>query len=133
MLAPVTTAITRAPAGVGRGAQVALRVAALALLVIVLATVHIRTRPASLCVLRTVTGVPCPFCGGTTAATELGRGDLRAAAAASPLALGMLVLAPLAGLVHMPFGPSARRSRLALVVAVLATAEVWQLFRFGLL
>ena len=36
------------------------------------------------CPLRTLTGVPCPLCGMTTAATGLASGDLGAALAANP-------------------------------------------------
>ena len=133
MLAAVTTVLGRAPAPPARGVRIALRVAGLGLLVVLLASVHIRTRPATLCTLRAVTGVPCPFCGGTTAASDLGHGDMRAALAASPLAVLMLGLAPFAGIVRMPFVPTRRRVRWSLVLAVLACAEVWQLARFGLL
>lgn len=42
-------------------------------------------RPPTLCVLRGLTGIPCPFCGGTTAMVQLGRADLVAALQASPL------------------------------------------------
>jgi hypothetical protein len=136
MLAPVTTVITRAPlhGGSGRaGVRIGLRVAVLGVLLLVLATVHIRSRPATLCTLRAVTGVPCPFCGGTTAATDLGHGDVRAAIAASPLAVLLLALTPVAGAVRQPWWPASRKRRIALVLTVLAAAEVWQLARFGLL
>jgi hypothetical protein len=36
------------------------------------------------CPLRTLTGIPCPLCGMTTAATGLAAGDLGAAMAANP-------------------------------------------------
>ncbi len=39
------------------------------------------------CPLRTLTGVPCPLCGMTTAATGLASGDLGAALAANPFVL----------------------------------------------
>jgi hypothetical protein len=39
------------------------------------------------CPLRMLTGVPCPLCGMTTAATGLASGDLGAALAANPFVL----------------------------------------------
>ena len=39
------------------------------------------------CPLRTLTGIPCPLCGMTTAATGLASGDLGAALAANPFVL----------------------------------------------
>ena len=39
------------------------------------------------CPLRTLTGIPCPLCGMTTAATGLASGDLGAAVAANPFVL----------------------------------------------
>jgi hypothetical protein len=39
------------------------------------------------CPLRTLTGIPCPLCGMTTAATGLASGDLGAAMAANPFVL----------------------------------------------
>ncbi|HEX8859889.1 MAG TPA: DUF2752 domain-containing protein, partial [Actinomycetes bacterium] len=51
------------------------------------------------CLLRTLTGVPCPLCGMTTAATSLAAGDPRAALAANPfvllLAVGTLAMTAL--------------------------------------
>jgi hypothetical protein len=91
-------------------------------------------RPATLCPLRALTGVPCPLCGGTTALVELGHGELTAALATAPvplLAAATLVLAPL--------GPSrwwasaAPRTHRRLVLGVLVVAEIWQLARLGVL
>ena|SRR5690242_1584175 len=48
------------------------------------------------CLLRAVTGIPCPFCGLTHAMMALGQGNVAAAIAQNPL--GLLVL-PLAVLV----------------------------------
>jgi hypothetical protein len=46
---------------------------------------------ATACALKTVTGVPCPTCGGTRAATHLAHGDVLAATAANPLvSLGLM-------------------------------------------
>jgi hypothetical protein len=41
------------------------------------------------CPLRTLTGIPCPACGMTTASTDLVAGDLAAALAANPFVKAM--------------------------------------------
>jgi hypothetical protein len=96
------------------------------------------------CPLRTLTGIPCPFCGLTTATVALGHGDLNGAAAANPLALlvAALVLGTLPILVARlvgfgrpptPWSDRARR-RTGWVVGVLVAASwVFQLHRFHLL
>ncbi len=103
-----------------------------------LAAVRIPGRPHSLCMLRAATGIPCPMCGGTTAAVRVGQGHLVAALAASPLAvIGALVLV-LAG---TPWGRRAVGAwrdqspalRVLLGTVVLTAAECWQLARFGLI
>jgi hypothetical protein len=121
--------------------EAASRFAVLAAAVIGLAALRI-PRPPTLCLLRETTGIPCPMCGFTTAAVHLGHADLAGAVGASPLAV-----AACAGFVLIPF---ARRSGLATLwrelpikwrqsvpifasVAILAFAEIWQLFRFGIL
>jgi hypothetical protein len=87
-------------------------------------------RPATLCLLRAATGVPCPFCGTTTAAVRAAGGDVLGALAANPVtvvALVALVLAPL--FVHrVP-----RSAMSPLLTAGVVVAWVWQLARFGLL
>jgi Protein of unknown function (DUF2752) len=99
-------------------------------------------RPPTLCLLRETTGIPCPMCGFTTAAVHLGHADLVGAASASPLAVAVC-----AGFVLAPFArrsrlttlwrelPNVRRQAIPLftITAALAAAEVWQLFRFGVL
>ncbi|GAB2837212.1 hypothetical protein GCM10027176_47120 [Actinoallomurus bryophytorum] len=99
-------------------------------------------RPPTLCLLRETTGIPCPMCGFTTAAVHLGHADLAGAVGASPLAVAACV-----GFVLIPF---TRRSRFATlwrelpnrwrqlipafaILAVLAFAEIWQIYRFGIL
>ena len=112
--------------------QTGIRAVAVAATVGLLAAVHVR-RPATFCFLRATTGVPCPFCGGTTAAVDLGRGRLPAALAASPLALLMLAGWALVGVVREPIMRVARPRRIAIVLALLAMAEIWQLHRFGMI
>jgi hypothetical protein len=131
----MTTAVRpQVPAAVLRSAAA---VAGLAVVSVVLASVHVR-RPETLCLLRATTGVPCPACGGTTAVVRLGRGDLVGAVAASPLAvlLGVwLVLAPWRDRVARRVPAGLRRPVVArtALVALVAGAEAWQLARHGLL
>jgi hypothetical protein len=108
-----------------------LRVIALLGIAVLLAHVHPRHRPATVCLLRAVTGIPCPFCGGTTAAVQAGRGDLVGALRASPLAVAA---APVVALLPMLNGRLAwpgPRARLPLLGLVLLGSELWQLHRFG--
>lgn len=96
-----------------------------------LALLHLPGRPRTVCLLRTVTGIPCPLCGGTTAAVHVGRGDLLGGMRASPVAvLGALafVAAPLARLPQL-----SGRALWLLIVTVAVAAEIYQLGRFGLL
>jgi hypothetical protein len=112
------------------------RFAALGAAAVALAAVRIPGRPHTLCVFRAVTGLPCPLCGGTTAAVRVGQGRLLAAFAANPVViLGAAVLV----LVSTEYGRRAvrswralpPRSRLLLGSAVLVLSEGWQLVRFG--
>ncbi|HET7312010.1 MAG TPA: DUF2752 domain-containing protein [Mycobacteriales bacterium] len=114
------------------GLVVASRYVAMGVAVLAVAALHVR-RPATLCLLRATTGVPCPFCGGTTAAVHLGHGDVRGAVAASPLALLMLAAWPLLGVVRAPRWWHMRAARWSVIAVVLVSAEVWQLLRFGLI
>ncbi len=91
-------------------------------------------RPPTLCLLRGLTGVPCPFCGGTTAMVQLGRGDLLAALQASPLVvLGapLWVLWPRLGpgLAGRLAPRSLRRARLSALAVALLASQAWQLHR----
>jgi hypothetical protein len=96
------------------------------------------------CPLRTLTGIPCPACGMTTAATDLVAGDPAAALAANPFVLALaalaLVVPPLLsvralGLVGPPvaWSDTARR-RVPWAVGLLVFASwSYQLHRFGYL
>ena len=102
---------------------------------LVLSVLVLPWRPATLCLLRALTGVPCPFCGGTTAMVQLGRGDLAAAFAASPLVvLGapVWVLWPRLRPALARWAASRRRQAQTAGAAVLVASELWQLHRvFG--
>jgi hypothetical protein len=105
---------------------------------LLLGAVRIPHRPHTVCLLRLTTGIPCPLCGGTTAAVRVGQGHLAAALAANPLAfLGAIVLV-LAGTPRGVIAVGYWRSqpmtvKVALGTAIVAAGECWQLARFGLL
>jgi len=98
-------------------------------------------RPATLCPLRALTGIPCPICGTTTAAVRLGHFDVAGALRANPftiVAALALVIAPAVTAMRrsrgfLPLAPPIRRRLAALCVAVAVLSEVWQLFRFGVI
>ena len=94
------------------------------------------------CPLRALTGVPCPMCGMTTAATGLAAGDLDAALTANPfvlvlagltLCMAVLMAARVAGrAAPAAQWPASRRRQAYWVVAALLTASwAFQLHRFG--
>lgn len=113
--------------------QVLGRGAALAAVAVAVAMLTLPWRPPTLCLLRALTGIPCPACGGTTALVALGRADLRAALSASPL---VTVAAPLwvfwprlQPVVDRGRRALGRRSALLALVVVAALSELWQLHR----
>jgi hypothetical protein len=94
------------------------------------------------CPLRTLTGVPCPLCGMTTAATGLASGDLGAALVANPfvLVLAGFTLVMVVLMAARAIGwtaaaaqwPESRRRQSYWLAGVLAAASwVFQLHRFG--
>jgi Protein of unknown function (DUF2752) len=109
------------------------RYAAVAATAIVLGALHLPHRPATVCLFREVTGLPCPFCGGTTAAVRLGHANLGGALSASPLAVVLLATWPLMGAVRPPRWWQVRRHRWLVVGVILVGSEVWQLVRFGII
>jgi hypothetical protein len=110
---------------------IASRYVALAGLAVLVGALHLSHRPATICPFRALTGLPCPFCGGTTAAVHLGHGDVRGALAASPIAVAIFAAGPLVGALRAPRWWHNRWARLTAIVAVLIAAEIWQLARFG--
>ena len=114
-------------------ARVGLGYAVVALAALSLAAIHIR-RPATVCLLRSVTGVPCPFCGGTTAAVDLGHGHIVGALGASPLAIVGFVVVPIrSGLTHARRLPTVSRAHALWAMGVLLMAsELYELHRFRL-
>jgi hypothetical protein len=96
--------------------------------------------PHTICPFLMVTGYPCPFCGGTHAGIDLGRGHPLAAVKASPLAVsGAVALVALPILRRTPLAqrfrelPRRRRNLLSTfgIVSALVISEIWQLVRFG--
>jgi hypothetical protein len=99
-------------------------------------------RPHTICPFLMLTGIPCPFCGGTHAGIDLGRGHPAAALRASPLAVCgavALIILPVLRATSLTERwrqlPAKTRNTVAItgIVATLAASEVWQLARFGLL
>lgn len=95
------------------------------------AAVDLPGRPQTLCLLRAATGVPCPLCGGTTAAVAVGQGRPLAALAASPLVTLGVALFVLAPLLPRAIRDRATRSRTPLALSALAVGQTWQLLRLA--
>ncbi len=93
------------------------------------------------CPLRTVTGVPCPFCGATTAALALVRGDLAPSVAANPLvalaAVAVVVMVVVIALRRLgwagragAWSPRSASAGWRALAGLAAASWVWQLHRF---
>lgn len=107
-----------------------------------LANLSVPGRPTTLCPFRAITGIPCPFCGGTTAAVRIGHLDLVGALRANPvvvvgalvvMAIPVLMSAPRVVAMRAARPRFSRRTIAAMITVVIAFSEVWQLFRFGIL
>ncbi len=83
--------------------------------------------PGLPCPLRTATGIPCPLCGMTTSVKAGMRLDLRAALAANPFGLAIIVAAVL-----ILIRPAWRRVAIpaSLVISAAIASELFQLHRF---
>lgn len=121
------------------GRNAAARLAAVASGLLVLAWLPM---PHTVCPFRMLTGIPCPFCGGTHAGIDLGRGHPLAALRASPLAVCgavAIIILPLLRATGLAERwrqlPAKSRTVTATtgILAALAVSEVWQLARFGFL
>ena len=91
---------------------------------------HMPGDPGLPCPLRTVTGVPCPFCGLTTSVKAVLHGAGHAAWAANPF--GLLAVA---SAVVLLVRPRWRHASLPVVMVVAALAASWlfELHRFHFL
>jgi hypothetical protein len=101
---------------------------------VLVSLVHRTHDPGILCPVRALTGVPCPFCGGTTVFIDLGAAHPVKALAANPV-----VLVGTIGLATAPLGPGRMwwavhpRKRAWILGVVVGLSWVWQLARFGFL
>ena len=85
--------------------------------------------PGVPCVLRTFTGIPCPFCGMSTSVKETVRLQLRDAWAANPAGVVAVVVAVTLIVVR----PDKMRLPALLIPTALAAMWIFQLFRFSIL
>ena len=85
--------------------------------------------PGVPCLLRTFTGIPCPFCGMSTSVKETVRLHLRDGWAANPAGVTAVLVA--VALIVLP--TSRMRLPVLLIPAALAAMWVFQLFRFSIL
>jgi hypothetical protein len=134
----VTVLVPASRAGFRTSGQ---RVAIGAVAALALANLHVTGRPATLCPFRAMTGLPCPFCGGTTAAVKLGHFDVLGALQANPvIVLGAVVVATMPAVLAFRSSrtvarwPALTRTTIRVAIAIAVVfSEVWQLFRFGIL
>ncbi|MDQ1392427.1 MAG: hypothetical protein QOK39_532 [Acidimicrobiaceae bacterium] len=107
-----------------------LRYVGTAMLALGAALPHLPGNPGLPCPLRSVTGVPCPFCGLTTSVKAVLRGDGHGAWAANPFGLVLVALA-----VFVAVRPRWRVLSVpsAVVVAAVAVSWVFELHRYHFL
>jgi hypothetical protein len=80
------------------------------------------------CPLRTITGIPCPFCGMTRGVTSLVHGDFAHALLMNPASY---VAVALAVLLLVQWRTKRFVVPVWVIVAVLATMWSWQLFKYA--
>jgi hypothetical protein len=85
--------------------------------------------PGLPCPLRTLTGVPCPFCGMTTSVEATVHGHLGHAFAANPAGIAVVALS----VWLLARRPAALRYSLPVVYAAMAAMWLFELRRFALL
>jgi hypothetical protein len=86
--------------------------------------------PGVPCPMRTITGVPCPACGMTTAVKAAVRGHMGASLAANPF--GVVAIACAVLLLLRPHWHTIRLP-ISIVIAAGLTSWIWELRRFGFL
>jgi hypothetical protein len=91
-----------------------------AMLALGLVLPHLPGNPGLPCPLRTVTGVPCPFCGLTTSVKAVLHGDAHGAWSANPFGLLAVVFA-----VALVVRPRWRRMSLPTVIVASGVALSW--------
>ena len=106
-----------------------MRVAGTAMLFLAVSLPFVPGYPGIPCVLRTFTGVPCPFCGMSTSVKEAVRLQLREAWTANPAGIA----AVLAAVLLIVFRPRRMTVPALLIPAILAAMWVGQLVRFSIL
>nr|MBA2599240.1 DUF2752 domain-containing protein [Actinomycetota bacterium] len=106
-----------------------LRMAGTTMLFLALMLPSIPGYPGVPCLLRTFTGVPCPFCGMSTSVKETVRLQLRDAWAANPAG----VVAVVAAVLLIVFRPRRMTLPTLLIPVTLGAMWVFQLFRFSIL
>jgi MFS superfamily sulfate permease-like transporter len=91
---------------------------------------HLPGNPGLPCPLRTVTGVPCPFCGLTTSVKAVLHGDGHGAWSANPFGLVIVTFAVL-----LVVRPRWQRLRVpsSLVLVAVALSWVFELHRYHFL
>ena len=106
-----------------------LRAAGTAMLFLAVTLPFVPGYPGVPCLLRTFTGVPCPFCGMSTSVKEAVRLQLRDAWTANPAGIAAVIAAVLL----IVFRPRRMTLPTLLIPVVLAAMWIGQLFRFSIL